>query len=369
MHKTRTVKVGNLKIGSGHPVIVQSMCNTDTRDIKSTLRQIYELENAGCEIVRVAVPDMEAAQKLGTIKKKIKIPLVADIHFDWRLAIESVRQGVDKIRINPGNIGEKEKVVQVVRACKSAGIPIRIGVNSGSLKALKKINSSPRLRNKASAGRPVWTKQKWAEIMVQEALEEVKILEDMNFKDIIVSLKADDIERTILANRIFAKKSDIPLHLGITEAGTFISGAVKSAIGLGILLKEGIGNTIRVSLTENPVMEVRTAYEILKTLGLRKYGPEIISCPVCGRAEVNIEKIVHEIEKKIFSTPALIKKSQGKKIAVMGCVVNGPGEAKEADFGICGGKGKGVLIEKGKQVKVLKEKYWVSEIINKIKQM
>ncbi|MBI4655515.1 MAG: flavodoxin-dependent (E)-4-hydroxy-3-methylbut-2-enyl-diphosphate synthase [Elusimicrobia bacterium] len=356
--KTRTIRVGKLLIGGDNPVSVQSMCNTDTRDIRATLRQISELEDAGCEIVRVAVPNMDAAQKLGAVKKRMKIPLVADIHFDWRLALEAVKQGVDKIRINPGNIGDKSRVIEVVKACKSAGIPIRIGVNSGSLKSLKKIT-----------GKPKWTTGQWAEIMAKEALDEVKVLEDMNFRDIVVSLKADDIERTILANKIFAGKSDIPLHLGVTEAGTFISGAVKSAIGLGFLLKEGIGDTIRVSLTENPVMEVRTAYEILKSLVLRTYGPEIISCPVCGRAEVNIEKVVKEIEKKIFSDKNLLKKSKGKKIAVMGCAVNGPGEAKEADFGVCGGKGRGVWIEKGKQVKVLKEKDWIAEIIKKIAAM
>jgi (E)-4-hydroxy-3-methylbut-2-enyl-diphosphate synthase len=353
--KTRVVRVGNLKIGGNNPISVQSMTNTDTRDLNATVSQIRELEKAGCQIIRVAVVDMEAARNIDKIKSAINIPLVADIHFDWQLAMESIKRGADKIRINPGNIGDKEKVKEIVKACIDKNIAIRIGVNSGSLKAIKKNTT----RN--------WKNEKWAKIMVDEALEHLNLLESLKFKNVIVSLKADDIERTILSNRLFAEKTDVPLHIGVTEAGTFVSGVVKSAIGVGILLNEGIGETIRVSLTENPVMQVRVAYEILKSFGLSEYGPELISCPTCGRCQVNVYKTVHEIEERIYLNPELREKAKGLKIAVMGCVVNGPGEAKEADFGICGGKGKGIWIEKGKQIKVLRESEWSNEIIRKIR--
>jgi len=355
--KTRVVKVGKFAIGGNNPVSVQSMCNTDTSDLKATIDQIRRLETAGCEIVRVAVPDMAAARNLGRIRKAIDIPLVADIHFDWRLAVEAAAQGVDKIRINPGNIGEKDKVREVVKACKSAGIPIRIGVNCGSLKILKKVQN------------PKWTPQEWARVMVKEALDEVRILEAEKFRDIVVSLKADDIERTVMANLLFSEKSDIPLHVGITEAGSFLSGTVKSSIGIGLLLTQGVGDTIRVSLTEDPVIQVRAAYEILKAMGLREYGPNLIACPTCGRCRVNVQKVLKEIEERIYSDETLLKRSTGKKIAVMGCVVNGPGEAREADFGIAGGKGQGVWMEKGKQIKVVNEKEWVNEIIRKIRSL
>ena len=353
--KTRKVRVGRFTVGGDSPVSVQSMCNTDTRDIKSTVDQVRRLEDAGCEIIRVAVPDMEAAQALGRIKSAISIPLVADIHFDWRLAVEAVRQGVDKVRINPGNIGDKDKVREVVRACKSAGIPIRIGVNAGSLKALKE-GSQPR-----------WSDYEWAKQMVKEALDQVRALERLDFRDIVVSLKADDIERTLMANSLFASKSDVPLHLGVTEAGSFLAGTVKSSLGIGLLLTQGIGDTVRVSLTEDPVMQVRAAYEILKALGLRRYGPDLISCPTCGRCQVNVGKVIHELEDRIYSDRALLKKSEGMKIAVMGCVVNGPGEARSADFGVAGGKGRGVWIEKGKQIRVVKESEWVNEVVRKIR--
>lgn len=352
--KTRNVKVGKITIGSDHPVSVQSMTNTDTVNLKATITQIRELEDAGCQIVRIAVANMQAAENVDKIKKAVNVPIVADIHFDWRLAIECVKRGADKIRINPGNIGDKSKVKEVAKVCADAGVPIRIGVNCGSLKALKKTI------------RPNWPARKWASIMVDEAIEQVDILESINFRDIIVSLKADNIERTILANKIFAEKTDIPLHLGVTEAGTFISGVVKSSIGIGLLLRDGIGDTIRVSLTENPPVQIRTAFEILKTLGMAEYGPDIISCPTCGRCQTNVYKVVHEIEERIYSNPSLREKAKGKKIAVMGCVVNGPGEAREADFGICGGKGKGVWIEKAKQIKVIGENEWSNEIIRKI---
>lgn len=353
--KTRLVKAGGVAIGGGGRISVQSMCNTDTRDLKATVDQIRRLEEAGCEIIRVAVPDTQAANNLGRIKRAISIPLVADIHFDWRLAVEAVRQGVDKVRINPGNIGEQDKVKEVVKTCKSAGIPIRIGVNAGSLKALK------------DAPKPRWTPEEWAKLMVKEALDEVRALERLDFRDIVVSLKADDIERTVLANTIFAAKSDIPLHVGVTEGGSFLAGTVKSALGIGLLLKQGIGDTVRVSLTEDPAMQVRAAYEILKSLGLRQYGPDLVACPTCGRCQVNLGRVIHELEERIYSDHDLREKAEGLKIAVMGCVVNGPGEARQADFGVAGGKGRGVWIEKGKQIKVVKESEWVNEVIRKIR--
>jgi len=355
MRKTRKVRVGNIFIGGGHPITVQSMTSTFTSDIKSTINQIKKLEEVGCEIVRLAVPDMESAKVIGKIKKAVDIPVVADIHFDYRLAVEAAKQGVDKIRINPGNIGDKDKVREVVKACKDNKIPIRIGVNAGSVKAVKKDNFKK------------WDKKRWALEMVKEAMEEVKILEDMDFKDIIVSLKADDIERTAIANEIFASKTDIPLHLGVTEAGTMIGGIIKSSILISNLISRGIGDTIRVSLTEDPVKEVRVGFEILKALKLRKYGPEIISCPTCGRTQINLIDLVHKLEDEIYSNSWIRKKAEGLKIAVMGCVVNGPGEAKDADFGICGGKGKGIWIENGKQVKVIKESEWINQIIKKIR--
>lgn len=348
--------IGPLEIGGGLPIRVQAMCNTDTRDVRSTVRQILRLEEAGCEISRVAVPDMEAASSLGHIRRQIHTPLVADIHFDYRLALEALKQGADKIRINPGNIGERSSVVRVVRACKSRGVPIRVGVNAGSLKTLKSIK-----------GKPGWSPFQWARIMVKEALDEVKVLRDMGFADIVVSLKADDMERTLLANRLFSQKSDIPLHLGLTEAGSFLPGAVKSSMALGVLLGEGIGDTIRCSLTEDPVIQVRLAYEILKTLKLRSYGPDIISCPTCGRCKTDVQKVVAELENRIYSDPRLLAKSQGMKIAVMGCAVNGPGEARDADFGIAGnGKRRGVWIESGRAVRPVEQSKWVDSIIKRI---
>lgn len=334
---------------------VQSMCNTDTRNAKATVAQIKKLENAGCEIIRVAVPDMEAAQNLGKIVSQISIPLVADIHFDFRLALEAVRQGVAKIRINPGNIGDKGRVREVAHACSDAGIPIRIGVNAGSLRALGK-----------ETGKLDWPADKWAAVMVEEALAEADALEACGFRDIMVSLKADDVERTLMACRLFAQKSDIPQHIGVTEAGSFLPGVVKSSIALGSLLSGGIGDTIRVSLTEDPVLQVRTAYEILRGLNLRRYGPEIISCPTCGRCQVDVHGPVAELEKRVFNDPALRRKAEGLKIAVMGCVVNGPGEARAADFGIAGGKDVGVWIENGKTGRQIPCDRWVDELIEKI---
>ncbi|MDD4005436.1 MAG: flavodoxin-dependent (E)-4-hydroxy-3-methylbut-2-enyl-diphosphate synthase [Elusimicrobiaceae bacterium] len=356
--RTRTVGIGPFKVGGGNLVRVQSMCNTDTRDTEATVAQIRRLENAGCEIIRVAVPDMAAAQALGVIKKRISIPLVADIHFDWRLALEAVRQGVAKIRINPGNIGDRGRVREVALACSGSGVPIRIGVNAGSLKALRMVE-----------GKPAWSPEKWAEIMVEEALSEAAELEACGFHDILVSLKADDVERTLMACRLFARKSDIPQHIGVTEAGSFLPGVVKSSMALGSLLGEGLGDTVRVSLTEDPVLQVRTAYEILKGLGLRCYGPDIISCPTCGRCQVDVHGTVSELESRIYGDPALRHKAEGLKIAVMGCVVNGPGEARSADFGIAGGKNVGVWIENGRPGRQIPCGRWIAELIEKIQSL
>jgi (E)-4-hydroxy-3-methylbut-2-enyl-diphosphate synthase len=353
--KTRIVKIGQYKIGGDNPIRVQSMCNTDTRDIKSTLKQIKRLENAGCEFCRVAVLDSDAAKKIGILKRHTKMPIVADIHFDYKLALESIKSGADKIRINPGNIGSKNGVREIVKACKDRNVPIRVGSNAGSLKAIKSVG-----------GKPKWTSEKWAKIMVREALEQVNMLRDMNFENIVVSLKADDIERTVKACRLFARKSDIPQHLGITEAGALLAGTVKSSIGLGLLLNERIGATIRVSFSEDPVLQVRCAYEILKALNLRKFGPDIISCPTCGRCMVDVHNTVKKLEEKIYSDKKLLKLSTGKKIAVMGCVVNGPGEARAADFGIAGGKGEGLFFEKGKVTEKIPQSKWIARIIAKI---
>ncbi|WP_424244753.1 (E)-4-hydroxy-3-methylbut-2-enyl-diphosphate synthase [Elusimicrobium posterum] len=353
---SREVKVGQFILGGKNPVRVQSMCNTDTRDAAATIAQIKSLEAAGCEINRVAVPDMLAAQTLGQIKKAMTTPLVADIHFDYKLALEAVKQGVDKVRINPGNIGGIDNVKEVVKACQDNGVAIRIGVNAGSLKYLKQFE-----------GRVDLPVEKWAKIMTDEALEQVNTLEQLNFKDVVVSLKADDLPRTLSANRLLASVSDVPLHIGLTEAGSFLSGTVKSSIALGSLLQEGIGATIRVSLTEEPALQVRTAYEILKAVGLREYGPDIISCPTCGRCKVNIAATVRELENKIYSDKELLKKAQGLKIAVMGCVVNGPGEARDADFGIAGGTGEGLWFVQGVPEGKIPQEKWIETIIEKIK--
>jgi len=313
--------------------------------VKATVAQIKKLEKLGCELVRVAVPDMTAAKVLREIKRKIDIPLVADVHFDFRLALESIKQGIDKLRINPGNIGSQDKIKAIVLAAKKRKIPIRIGVNSGSLERdiLTKYN------NKVTA-----------EGMVESAMRHVKILENLDFYDIIISLKASDVERTVKAYRLLSQKLDYPLHLGITEAGTNFSGTIKSSIGLGILLFEGIGDTIRVSLTVDPCQEIRVAKEILKMLELRKFGREIISCPTCGRTEIDLIKLVNEIEKRT----EYIKKPI--KIAVMGCVVNGPGEAREADVGVAGGKECGVIFRKGKIIKTVKESEIIKTLLEEI---
>lgn len=347
MKKTKQIKVGQLLLGGGAPVSVQSMCNTDTRDVESTVRQIEELTEAGCEIIRVAVPDREAASALSEIKKRITLPLVADIHFSYQLALEAIKNGVDALRINPGNIGGQERVRLVVKAAKEHSIPIRIGVNAGSLEKdilARYQGLSP-------------------EALVESALNHVRILEDEDFTNIVISVKASDIQLMQQSYRLLSEKVSYPLHLGVTEAGTVFSGTIKSAIGIGSLLADGIGDTIRVSLTGSPAEEVRVAYQILKSLHLRKRGPEIISCPTCGRTQVNLIPLAEEIEKRAQSLTADLK------IAVMGCAVNGPGEAKEADIGIAGGKGEYLLFKKGQVMKKLSEENIADSFWHEIKQM
>jgi (E)-4-hydroxy-3-methylbut-2-enyl-diphosphate synthase len=345
---SKVVNVGLYKLGGNNPVRVQSMCTTDTRNVKATVAQILELEKAGCEIIRVAVPDMVAAKALGKIKKRIHIPLVADIHFDYKLALEAVAQGVDKIRINPGNIGSDEKVKAVVLACKKKKIPIRIGINGGSLEKdiLKKDE------NKVTAAG-----------MVESAMRHIKILEKHNFKDILISLKASDIERTVEAYRMLAKKVKYPLHIGITEAGTIFRGTIMSSIGLGILLYEGIGATLRVSLTADPVEEMKVAWEILKSLNLRKKGVTVTSCPTCGRTQIDLIGLAEKVEHAVKNIDKNIH------IAVMGCVVNGPGEAREADIGVAGGKGMGAIFRKGKVVNSVKESEILTALMEEIEKL
>lgn len=345
-YKTRVVKVGNLFLGGDNPVRVQSMTNTDTRDVGATVKQILALEKAGCEIVRVAVPDMIAAKAIGKIKKRIHIPLVADIHFDYKLALEAVAQGIDKIRINPGNIGSEEKVRAVVGACKKNKIPIRIGVNGGSLEKdlLKKYGQTPKAA-------------------VESAMRHVRILEKLNFRDMLISIKFSEVPPMIEAYRMLAKKVDYPLHLGVTHAGTAYVGTIKNAIGIGALINDGIGNTIRVSLTADQKEEIKAGFAILRAVGKRKSGPEIISCPTCGRTEIALMELTEKIEK------ALSKIKTPIKVAVMGCVVNGPGEAREADIGVAGGKGMGAIFAKGKVIKTVKEKDILPALLQEIKKL
>jgi (E)-4-hydroxy-3-methylbut-2-enyl-diphosphate synthase len=344
---TKQISLGNIKIGKGAPVVVQSMAKTDTRDIASTVAQIRKLQKAGCEAIRVAVLNAEAADAVKGIKKKIKIPLIADIHFDHRLAMTVMEHGVDGLRINPGNIGSTAKIKEVVSSAKDRGIPIRIGVNAGSLeKDLLRKYKHPNAR-----------------ALVESAARHIKILEDLKFRAIKVSLKASNVMRTVDAYRLFSGKFRYPVHIGISEAGPAFPGTIKSAVGLGILLSEGIGDTLRVSLTADPVEEVKVAFEILKSLNIRQIGPELISCPTCGRCQVNLRDIVEKVETKL----AGIKKPI--KIAVMGCVVNGPGEAREADIGIAGGKGTGLLFKNGKVVKTLKERELFSTLMREIKKI
>ena len=326
---TRTIYLGRVPVGGGNPVTVQSMTKTDTRDLSATVGQIHRLQDAGCEIIRVAVPDREAGENLGAIKKAITIPLVADIHFDYRLALLALEQGVDGLRLNPGNIGSRERIARVVKKAKERSVPIRVGVNAGSLekKVLKKYGSAT------------------AEALVESALNHVRLLEDEGFGLIKISIKASDPLSTIAAYRKISSETDYPLHIGVTEAGPPFSGAIKSAAALGILLYQGLGDTIRISLTGEPVLEVMAAYHLLRALHLRKRGVEIVSCPLCGRSETNLAPIVREVEERVGSWPDSLH------LAIMGCCVNGPGEAREADVGIAAGKDGGILFRKGKIIR------------------
>lgn len=340
----RIVNIGGVKIGGDNPVAIQSMCNTDTRDVKATVNQIHELENAGCEIIRVAVPDMVAAKAVADIKKQIHIPLVVDIHFDYRLALECMKNGADKVRINPGNIGDRDRVKQVVEMAKEREIPIRIGVNGGSLERelLQKYGGVT------------------ADALVESAMGHVAILDELNFNNVVVSIKISDVPKMLCAYRKFNEISDVPLHIGVTESGTLKGGTIKSAVGIGALLAEGIGDTMRVSLTANPVEEIYAAYDIQKVLGMRKTGAEIVSCPTCGRTQLDLISIANEVEKRAANIDKPIK------IAVMGCAVNGPGEAREADIGIAGGKGEGLIFKKGEIIKKVPQDSLVDELMKEI---
>lgn len=353
---TKPLSIGNVTIGGGAPIVVQSMCSTDTRDVKATVYQIHELEDVGCEVVRVAVPDMEAARAIPEIKKQIRIPLIADIHFDYELALAAIEGGVDALRLNPGNIRRREQVEAVVRKVKERQIPIRIGVNAGSLPP-----EDPTANNEEK--QTLSPEEYIAKRMVDAAMGHIKILEDLDFDMIKVSLKAFDVPTTVAAYRRMATMCNYPFHLGITEAGLTESGSIRSAVGLGILLNEGIGDTVRVSLTDHPREEVRVAYEILKALNLRVESPTLISCPTCGRIEVNLFPIANQVNEYLRTVGKPIK------VAVMGCVVNGPGEAKMADVGIAGGKGKAVLFRKGQIVRTVKEDEIVSALMAEIKQI
>ena len=341
---TKVLTIGNVQIGGNNPIVVQSMTNTKTEDAPSTIAQINELTALGCEVIRCAVPTLEAAQAIADIKKGIKIPVIADIHFDYRLALAALEAGVDGLRLNPGNIGGRENVEAVVKAAKARDIPIRIGVNAGSL---------PRdLLEKY--GHPT------AEAMVEAAWRHIHILEDLNYDKIKISLKAHDVPLTVAAYRLLAGQCDYPLHLGITEAGTVHSGIIKSAVGIGTLLAEGIGDTIRVSLTGDPANEIKVAYQILKSLDLRDYGPTLISCPTCGRTSIHLEKLALAVEKRLGDIKDPIS------VAVMGCVVNGPGEAREADVGLAGGKGEGLIFRKGEILRKVPEDKLIDELFIEI---
>ena len=330
---TKTIRIGNVAIGGGNPIAIQSMTNTKTEDVEATVAQILALEKVGCEIIRCAVPTMEAAEALKEIKKRIHIPLVADIHFDYRLAIAAIENGADKIRINPGNIGDISRVKAVVDKAKEYNIPIRVGVNSGSLE-----------KNLVEKYGGVT-----AEGIVESALDKVHIVEELGYDNLVVSIKSSDVLMCVKAHELIAEKCQYPLHVGITEAGTILSGNIKSSVGLGIILHEGIGDTIRVSLTGDPLEEIKSAKLILRTLGLRKGGIEVVSCPTCGRTKIDLIGLANQVEEMVQDIPLDLK------VAVMGCVVNGPGEAKEADIGIAGGIGEGLLIKKGEIVKKVKE--------------
>lgn len=331
--KTKVVQIGDRAIGGENPILIQSMTNTKTNDTAATVAQIQELARAGCEIIRCAVPDMEAARALAEIKKQITLPLVADIHFDYKLAIAAIEHGADKIRINPGNIGAKERVRAVVDCAKERGIPIRVGVNSGSLE-------KPLLKKYGGVT---------AEGLVESALDKVKLIEDMGYDNLVISIKSSDVMMCVRAHELIAEKTSHPLHVGITEAGTLLRGNIKSAVGLGLILGQGIGDTIRVSLTGAPVEEIKSAKLILKTLGLRRGGVEVVSCPTCGRTQIDLIALASQVETLVEEYPLDLK------VAVMGCVVNGPGEAREADLGIAGGIGEGLLIRHGEVIRKVPE--------------
>lgn len=331
--KTRTVQIGDKVIGGGNPVLIQSMTNTATEDVEATVAQILRLERAGCEIIRCTVPTMEAAEALSKIKEQIHIPLVADIHFDYKMAIAAIENGADKIRINPGNIGSREKVAAVVAAAREKNIPIRVGVNSGSLE-----------RELVEKYQGVT-----AQGIVESALDKVHIIEELGYDNLVISIKSSDVMMCVRAHELLAEQTDYPLHVGITESGTVASGNIKSAVGLGIILHQGIGDTIRVSLTGDPVEEIKSARLILRTLGLRKGGIEVVSCPTCGRTKIDLIGLANRVEEMVADIPLDIK------VAVMGCAVNGPGEAREADIGIAGGIGEGLLIKKGEIIKKVSE--------------
>lgn len=345
--QTKKIKIGNIFIGGDSPVTIQSMTNTDTCDVEKTVKQIHELENAGCEIIRVAVPDMEAAEAIKKIKNQIHIPLVADIHFDYRLALKSMENGVDKLRINPGNIGNEERIREVVNAAKYYGVPIRIGVNSGSLESdiLKKF------------------KKPTAEALVESALKNAEILEKFNFSDIVISVKSSNVRETIESYRLLSKMTNYPLHVGVTEAGTIYGGTVKSSIGIGALIVDGIGDTIRVSLTDSPIEEIKLAKEILKACGVRNFGVEFVSCPTCGRTSIDLIGLAKKVEDELKNIEKPIK------VAIMGCVVNGPGEAREADIGIAGGKNEALIFKKGEIIKKVKEEEIIKELLAEIDKM
>jgi (E)-4-hydroxy-3-methylbut-2-enyl-diphosphate synthase len=344
---TRQIQVGDVRIGGGAPCTIQSMCSTDTRDIPATIAQIRGLADSGCELVRCAVLDMESAEALGDIKKHCPIPLIADIHFDYKLALRTLEKGIDGLRLNPGNIGEKWKVAEVVKAASERRVPIRIGVNAGSLEKelLEKY------------GHPT------SQAMVESALGHVRILEDLGYQEIKISLKASDVLKTVEAYRLLSASVDYPLHIGITEAGTVFSGAIKSAVGLGILLAEGIGDTMRVSLTGDPIEEIRVGYAILKALQIRQRGINFVSCPTCGRCRINLIGLAEEVEKRL---QGVIKPLN---VAIMGCVVNGPGEAREADVGIAGGRGEGLLFRHGEIIRKVPEAELANALVEEVEKM
>lgn len=338
--KTKVITIGNKVIGGGNPILIQSMTNTKTENVEETVAQILELEKAGCDIIRCAVPTMEAAAALRQIKKQIHIPLVADIHFDYRLAIAAMESGADKIRINPGNIGDDDRLKAVVDVAKERNIPIRVGVNSGSLEKhlVEKYGHVT------------------AEGLVESALNKVRMIENLGYDNLVISIKSSDVMMSVKAHELMAKQTNYPLHVGITESGSIIAGNIKSSIGLGLILSQGIGDTIRVSLTDHPLEEIRSAKLILKTLGLRKGGIEVVSCPTCGRTQIDLIGLAKEVEKLVESYDLDIK------VAVMGCAVNGPGEAKEADLGVAGGKGVGCIIKKGEVIRTVREEVLLEEL-------